>query len=47
MPLLQTEHIRYLEQHVDFILSEATDFVRAGAYEDGGVTGAMRIAHAA
>ena len=46
-PLLQTEHIRYLEQHVDFILSEATDFVRAGAYEDGGVTGAMKLAHAA
>ena len=46
-PLLQTEHIRYLEQHVDFILSEATDFVRAGAYEDGGITGAMKIAHAA
>jgi len=37
-PLLQTEHVRYLEQHVDFILSEATDFVRAGAYEDGGIT---------
>lgn len=46
-PLLQTEHVRYLEQHVDFILSEATDFVRAGAYEDGGITGAMKIAHAA
>ena len=46
-PLLQTEHVRYLEQHVDFILSEATDFVRAGAYEDGGITGAIKIAHAA
>ena len=46
-PLLQTEHIRLLEQHVDFIVADATDYVRAGAYEDGGITGAMKIAHAA
>jgi L-alanine-DL-glutamate epimerase-like enolase superfamily enzyme len=45
-PLLQTEHIRLLEQHVDFIVADATDYVRAGAHEDGGVTGAMKIAHA-
>jgi L-alanine-DL-glutamate epimerase-like enolase superfamily enzyme len=45
-PILQTEHIRLLEQHVDFILAEATDFVRCGAHEDGGITGAMKIAHA-
>lgn len=45
-PLLQTEHIRLLEQHVDFIVAEGTDYVRAGAHEDGGVTGAMKIAHA-
>ena len=46
-PLLQTEHVRLLEQHVDFVLAEATDYVRAGAHEDGGVTGALKIAHAA
>ena len=45
-PILQTEHIRLLEQHVDFIVAEATDFVRCGAHEDGGITGAMKIAHA-
>ena len=45
-PLLQTEHIRMLEQHVDFIVADATDYVRAGAHEDGGITGAMKIAHA-
>ncbi len=46
-PILQTEHIRMLEQHVNFLLEEATDYVRAGAHEDGGITGAMKIAHAA
>ena len=45
-PILQTEHIRLLEQHVDFVVADATDYVRAGAHEDGGVTGAMKIAHA-
>jgi len=45
-PILQTEHIRLLEQHVDFIVADATDFVRAGAHEDGGVTGTMKIAAA-
>ena len=45
-PILQTEHIRLLEQHVDFVVADATDYVRAGAHEDGGITGAMKIAHA-
>ena len=45
-PILQTEHIRLLEQHVDFIVADATDFVRAGAHEDGGITGTMKIAAA-
>lgn len=35
-PLLQTEHIFGLEQHVDFIVSGGTDFVRTGVYEDAG-----------
>ena len=45
-PILQTEHIRLLEQHVDFIIADATDYVRCGAHGDGGITGAMKIAHA-
>lgn len=45
-PLLQTEHIFGLEQHVDFIVHGGTDFVRVGVYEDGGITGAMKVAHA-
>jgi L-alanine-DL-glutamate epimerase-like enolase superfamily enzyme len=45
-PILQTEHIRLLEQHVDFIVADATDYVRAGAHEDGGITGTMKIAAA-
>ncbi len=45
-PILQTEHIRLLEQHVDFIVADGTDYVRAGAHEDGGITGTMKIAAA-
>ena len=46
-PLLQLEHLRGLESHVDFIEAEATDFVRGDPDYDGGVTGMMKIAHAA
>ena len=46
-PLLQLEHVRGLEAHVDFIVSGGTDFVRADPDYDGGVTGVMKIAHAA
>jgi L-alanine-DL-glutamate epimerase-like enolase superfamily enzyme len=46
-PILQTEHIRGLEQHVDFIASGATDLVRVDPDYDSGITGAMKIAHAA
>ena len=46
-PLLQTEHIRGVEQHVDFIASGATDLVRVDPDYDAGITGAMKIAHAA
>lgn len=46
-PILVTEHVRGLEQHVDFIASEGTDLVRADPEYDGGITGAMKIAHAA
>jgi L-alanine-DL-glutamate epimerase-like enolase superfamily enzyme len=46
-PLLQTEHVRGLEEHVNFIVAGSTDFVRADVEYDGGITGAMKIAHAA
>jgi L-alanine-DL-glutamate epimerase-like enolase superfamily enzyme len=46
-PLLQTEHVRGLESHTDFIDNDATDFVRADPEYDAGITGAMKIAHVA
>ena len=46
-PLLQTEHHRGLEPHVDFIVAEGTDFVRGDAHYDSGITGVMKICHAA
>jgi len=46
-PILQTEHVRGLEPKSDFAASEATDFLRADPEYDAGITGAMKIAHAA
>jgi L-alanine-DL-glutamate epimerase-like enolase superfamily enzyme len=46
-PLLQLEHVRGLEGHVDMIVGGGTDFVRGDPDYDGGVTGVMKIAHAA
>jgi L-alanine-DL-glutamate epimerase-like enolase superfamily enzyme len=46
-PLLQGEHVRGFEQQVDFITADATDFVRADPDYDCGITGVMKIAHAA
>lgn len=46
-PLLQGEHLRGLEPHIDLIVAEATDFVRGDPDYDGGVTGVMKLAHAA
>jgi len=46
-PLLQSEHVRGLEQFTDFVANEATDFVRADPEYDGGITGAMKRAHVA
>lgn len=45
-PLLQTEHVRTLEPHIDFVLADATDFVRGDIGYDG-ITGVMKLAHAA
>ena len=44
-PLLQTEHVRSLEPHIDFALADATDFVRGDVGYDG-ITGMMKVAHA-
>ena len=46
-PILQTEHVRGLEPHSDFVAADATDFVRADPEYDGGITGAMKVAHVA
>lgn len=46
-PLLITEHVRGIEPKADWIVSEATDFVRADPDMDLGITGTMRIAHLA
>lgn len=46
-PLLLGEHVRGFELHVDQILAGGTDFVRVDAYLDCGITGLIKIAHAA
>ncbi len=46
-PLLLGEHMRGFEPKVDMVVAEATDFVRADPDYDGGITGVMKIAHAA
>ncbi len=38
------EHVRGLEAKADTILAGATDYVRANAHADGGITGVMKIA---
>ncbi len=45
-PLLQTEHVRTLEPHVDFAMADATDYLRGDIGYDG-ITGVMKLAHAA
>ncbi|MBI2965016.1 MAG: mandelate racemase [Chloroflexi bacterium] len=46
-PILQLEHVRGLEPHVDFIVADGTDLVRIDQDYDGGITGVMKISHAA
>lgn len=46
-PILQTEHVRGLESHTDFVANEATDFVRADPEYDAGITGAIKVARMA
>lgn len=46
-PLLVTEHLRSLEPKVDFLVNGGTDLLRGDPEHDGGITGVMKIAHAA
>ena len=46
-PLLQGEHLHLVEAHVDIAIAQATDIFRADPEYDGGITGVMKIAHAA
>jgi L-alanine-DL-glutamate epimerase-like enolase superfamily enzyme len=46
-PILIGEHIRGHELHVDNIVADGTDYVRADADYDCGITGLMKIAHSA
>lgn len=46
-PLLQTELVRGVEAHADFVATGSTDFVRADVEWDGGITGSRKIAHVA
>ena len=43
-PMLMGEHVRGLEAKADTIHAGATDYVRANANADGGITGVMKIA---
>lgn len=45
-PLLQGEHIRSLEPHVDLAVADGTDFLRVDVIQDG-ITATMKISHAA
>ena len=44
-PLLQSEHVRSLEPHIDFALADATDYVRGDVGYDG-ITGVIKLAYA-
>jgi L-alanine-DL-glutamate epimerase-like enolase superfamily enzyme len=46
-PILQTEHVRGVEPKADFLIAEATDFLRVDPEYDMGITGCMKIAHIA
>ncbi len=46
-PLLISEHVRGIEPKMDFVLAGGTDILRADPEYDLGITGCMKIAHAA
>ena len=45
-PLLQGEHVRGVEERMNLLLADATDFVRGDVRLEG-ITGTMKLAHAA
>jgi L-alanine-DL-glutamate epimerase-like enolase superfamily enzyme len=46
-PILQCEHVRGVEPKADFLIAEATDFLRVDPVYDCGITGGLKIAHIA
>lgn len=46
-PILMGEHVRTLEPKVDSVIAEATDYMRVNPTYDLGITGAIKVAHAA
>ena len=46
-PILMGEHVRSFEPKIDLAVAEATDYWRADPGYDMGITGVMKIAHAA
>ena len=44
-PLLIAEHVRGVEQKADFLLAGGTDILHIDLELDGGITGALRLAH--
>ena len=46
-PILMGEHVRTLEPKVDMVVAGATDYMRVNPTYDMGITGAMKVAHAA
>jgi L-alanine-DL-glutamate epimerase-like enolase superfamily enzyme len=46
-PILMGEHVRTLEPKVDMVIAEATDYMRVNPTMDMGITGAIKVAHAA
>ena len=44
-PMLIAEHIRGFEQKADFVLAGGTDIMHVDPELDGGITGAMKLAH--
>ena len=46
-PILMGEHVRTLEPKVNMVVGGATDYMRVNPTYDMGITGAMKVAHAA
>jgi L-alanine-DL-glutamate epimerase-like enolase superfamily enzyme len=46
-PILMGEHVRGFQPKIDMVVADATDYVRVDPTYDMGLTGALKIAHAA